>query len=94
MSFPWSPSGLKAALEVASVPLKKYSPYYRDTVLFDIEDGRLDLATRYRYATGGKEPEINLSGIIRYAQGSSSQENRGESRLCQGSEFLRSKKQM
>jgi hypothetical protein len=49
--------------EVSSVFLKKYSPYYRNAVLFDIEDGRLDLATRYRYATGGKEPEINLSGI-------------------------------
>ena len=46
-----------------SVPLKKYSPFYRESVLFDIEDGRLDLSARYRYAKGQKEPEVGLSGI-------------------------------
>ena len=60
--FSVAPLWSEGRLEVSSVPLKKYSPYYKDAVLFDIEDGRLDLATRYRYATGGKEPEINLSG--------------------------------
>jgi hypothetical protein len=33
-------------LEVKSIPLKKYSPYYGDKVLFDIEDGRVDFSTR------------------------------------------------
>ncbi len=61
--FSVEPLWSEGTLEVASVPLKKYSPYYRDNVLFDIEDGRLDLSTRYRYATGGKEPELNLSGL-------------------------------
>jgi len=61
--FSVEPLWSEGTLEVSSVLLKKYSPYYRDKVLFDIEDGRLDLSTRYRYATGGKEPEINLSGL-------------------------------
>jgi uncharacterized protein involved in outer membrane biogenesis len=61
--FSVDPLGSEGMFEVASVLLKKYSPYYRDNILFDIEDGRLDLSTRYRYATGGKEPEINLSGL-------------------------------
>lgn len=52
----------EGTLEITSVPLKKYSPFYRDDILFDIE-GRLDLGTRYRYAKGEKEPEMSLSGI-------------------------------
>jgi hypothetical protein len=32
-------------------------------VLFDIEDGRLDISARYRYAKGQKAPEVDLSGI-------------------------------
>jgi uncharacterized protein involved in outer membrane biogenesis len=61
--FCMDPLGSEGALEVTSLLLKKYSPFYRDSLLFDIEDGRLDLSTRYRYAKDGKEPEINLSGI-------------------------------
>ncbi len=61
--FSVNPLGAEGALEIKSVPLKKYAPYYRDSVLFDIEDGRLDLSTRYRYATGAREPEISLPGI-------------------------------
>jgi uncharacterized protein involved in outer membrane biogenesis len=61
--FSMDPLGSEGMLEVTSVLLKKYSPFYRDNILFDIEDGRLDLSTRYRYAKGGKEPEVNLSGI-------------------------------
>ena len=61
--FSVEPLWSEGTLEVASVLLNKYSPYYRDNVLFDIEDGRLNLSTRYRYATGGKEPQINLSGL-------------------------------
>ena len=38
-------------------------PLLRGQLLFTIEDGRLDLTTRYSYAKGEKEPEINLSGL-------------------------------
>jgi uncharacterized protein involved in outer membrane biogenesis len=61
--FTMDPLGAEGALEIKSVPLKKYAPYYRDNVLFDIEDGRLDFSTRYKYAKGEKEPEISLPGI-------------------------------
>jgi hypothetical protein len=61
--FSMDPLGSEGTLEVRSVPLKKYSPYYHENVLFDIEEGRLDFLTRYEYAKGEKEPEINLSGI-------------------------------
>jgi hypothetical protein len=44
-----------------TIPLKKYAPYYQEQILFDIEDGRLNLSTRYRYRKGEKEPEILLS---------------------------------
>jgi len=61
--FSMDPLGSEGALEIKSVPLKKYAPYYRDNILFDIEDGRLDFSTRYKYAQGEKEPEISLPGI-------------------------------
>ena len=51
-------------LEIKSVPIKKYSPYYSERVVFDIEDGRLNLSTRYRFAQGGNEPGISLSGLL------------------------------
>ena len=61
--FSMEPLWSEGALELKSVRLKKYAPYYRDNILFDIEDGRLDLSTRYKYAKGEKEPEILLPGI-------------------------------
>ncbi len=61
--FSMDPLDAEGTLEIKSVPLKKYAPYYRDNILFDIEDGRLDFSTRYKYAKGEKEPEISLPGI-------------------------------
>jgi uncharacterized protein involved in outer membrane biogenesis len=61
--FSMDPLGAGGALEIKSVPLKKYAPYYQDNILFDIEEGRLDFATRYKYAKGEKEPEVFLSGM-------------------------------
>ena len=61
--FALDPLGSEGTCEITSVPLRKYSPFYKDSVLFDIEDGRIDLSARYRYAKGQKEPEVGLSGI-------------------------------
>jgi uncharacterized protein involved in outer membrane biogenesis len=61
--FSMDPLWSEGALELKSVRLKKYAPYYRDNILFDIEDGRLDLSAGYKYAKGEKEPEISLPGI-------------------------------
>jgi uncharacterized protein involved in outer membrane biogenesis len=57
------PLSAEGGLEIKAVPLKKYSPYYQDQILFNLEDGRLDFSTRYRYAKAEKEPEISLSGL-------------------------------
>ena len=61
--FSIEPLQSEGKVEIKSIPFKKYSPYYKENILFDIEDGRLDLSTRYRYAKGGKGEEIDLSGL-------------------------------
>ena len=62
------PLWAEGGLEIKSVPLKKYSPYYQDQILFNLEEGRLDFSTRYKYAKGEKEPEISLSGLSVHPQ--------------------------
>jgi uncharacterized protein involved in outer membrane biogenesis len=62
-SFSVEPLQLEGKVEIKSIPFKKYSSYYRKNTLFDIEDGRLNLTTRYKYAKGGKGEEIDLSGL-------------------------------
>ena len=57
------PLWAEGGLEIKSIPLKKYSPYYQDQVLFNLEEGRLNFSTRYKYAKGEKEPEISLSEL-------------------------------
>ncbi len=57
------PLWTEGRFEIKSIPLMKYSPYYQDRILFNVEEGRLDFATRYRYAKGEKEPEITVSGM-------------------------------
>lgn len=48
-------------VEARSIPLKKYAPYYYDSVRFDLESGKLDLSSRYRYSQGNGDPEIGAS---------------------------------
>src|SRR4030066_1415754 len=55
------PMRVDGNIEVKSAVVKKYSPYYMDSILFDIEDGRLDFSTRYQYEKGEKEPILSLS---------------------------------
>jgi uncharacterized protein involved in outer membrane biogenesis len=62
--FSIEPLWTEGSLELASIQLKKYAPYYQDKILFTIEDGRLNFSTRYKYAKGEKEPEISLSGLF------------------------------
>jgi uncharacterized protein involved in outer membrane biogenesis len=62
-NFSVEPLQSEGKVEIKSIPFKKYSPYYKENILFDIEDGRLDLSTRYRYAKGGKGEETDLSGL-------------------------------
>jgi uncharacterized protein involved in outer membrane biogenesis len=61
--FSVEPLWAEGGLEIKAVPIKKYSPYYEDQILFNIEEGRLDFSTRYKYIKGEKEPEISLWGL-------------------------------
>jgi uncharacterized protein involved in outer membrane biogenesis len=58
--IPFSSDG---SLTIGKVRPGKYSPYFGGKVLFDVEDGFLDLSTRYRIARTGSERETNLSGL-------------------------------
>jgi hypothetical protein len=62
-AFSLDPLGSDGSLEILAVPLKKYGPYYRESLLFDIEEGRFDFSTRYAYTKGEKDPQVNLSGL-------------------------------
>ncbi len=61
--FSVSPLAAEGSVEVKGVPLKKYSPYFSEKVLFDIEDAQLDLKTRYIFSKTGEEPDIRLSAM-------------------------------
>ncbi|MCX5734299.1 MAG: DUF748 domain-containing protein, partial [candidate division NC10 bacterium] len=56
-----TPLSVDGKVEGKSILLKKYAPYYSDIVLFDIESGKLDFSSRYKYAQGKGEPEIVAS---------------------------------
>ena len=49
--------------EVAGLVLKRYAPYYKNLVAFDIQDGILALATGYRVAQAKKALDIKLAGL-------------------------------
>ncbi|HSB78938.1 MAG TPA: DUF748 domain-containing protein, partial [Candidatus Methylomirabilis sp.] len=55
------PMSVEGSVDIKTLVLKKYAPYYSDSILFDIESGKLDLFSRYRYVQGEKEPEIGAS---------------------------------
>ena len=57
------PLWAEGGLEIKSVSLKKYSPYYQDQILFNLEEGRLNFSTRYKYTKGEREPEISFSDL-------------------------------
>ncbi len=53
-----APFVLEGKVEIAGAPLKRYSPFYESLVTFDVDDGALDLETRYRFSTG---PDANTT---------------------------------
>jgi outer membrane protein OmpA-like peptidoglycan-associated protein len=46
------PFVLEGDVEIAGLPLKRYAPFYESLVTFDVDDGTLDLDTKYRFSTG------------------------------------------
>ena len=54
------PLASEGIAELGHIQLKKYSPYYSQSVLFDVREGALDLSTKYKFQKTEKEPEIRL----------------------------------
>jgi uncharacterized protein DUF748 len=50
------PFVLEGMIEMAGLPLKRYAPFYDGLVTFDVDEGTLDLGTKYRYSSG---PDAN-----------------------------------
>ena len=50
-------------VEVDGVVLKRYAPYYKNLVTFDIQDGILDVATGYRVAQNKDVFDVKLAGL-------------------------------
>jgi hypothetical protein len=50
-------------VEVAGVVLNRYAPYYKHLVVFDIQDGVLDVTTGYRVAQTKDAFDVKLAGL-------------------------------
>jgi uncharacterized protein involved in outer membrane biogenesis len=61
--FSLDPLSSDGSVGLKQVLLKKYSPYYRDKVLFDIEDALLDFSTQYSFKKPADVPDVKLSGL-------------------------------
>ncbi len=61
--FSTNPLVSEGMIELGQIQLKKYSPYYYHSVLFDIEEGGLDLSTKYKFKKTENELEAGLSEL-------------------------------
>ena len=51
-------------ISLQQVPISRYASYYAKHLLFDIEDGKVDIATQYAYAKGPESTQSTaLSGL-------------------------------
>ena len=51
-SLSLTPLAAQGKLEINRLAVKNYAPYYQEALLFNLEDGVLDVATHYQYANG------------------------------------------
>ncbi len=58
-----SPFASEGTFTAGKLALGKYAPYYRDSVLFDVVRGTLDLQTGYSYAQGPDGGRFLLHGL-------------------------------
>jgi hypothetical protein len=61
--FSINPLMSEGVLELDGIQLRKYSPYYSRSVLFDVEKGGLDLSTKYTFKKTEKGPDMRLSDL-------------------------------
>lgn len=47
-----APLAAQGKLEINRLAVKNYAPYHQEALLFNVEDGTLDFATRYQYTNG------------------------------------------
>ena len=57
------PLAVKGRVDVKSVPIRKYAPYYANTILFDVENGLLDLSSDYAYTGPPTNSGVTLSDL-------------------------------
>ncbi|MBI3797726.1 MAG: DUF748 domain-containing protein [Deltaproteobacteria bacterium] len=57
------PFAVAGTVELQRIPLKYYAPYYEKNLLFDVEDGVLDLSAHYKYAQGEGGGQTTLAGL-------------------------------
>jgi uncharacterized protein involved in outer membrane biogenesis len=60
--FVLSPLAVRGTVEINGVPLRRYTPYYRRAVAFDVENGTLDASTFYAWE-GGEGHGLTLSDL-------------------------------
>ncbi len=53
----------EGTVSLAKLPLKRYAPYFRKAILFDIEDGVLDASTRFTFANDPAGPKVTATEI-------------------------------
>ncbi len=57
------PLAVKGRVGLKSVPIRKYSPFYADQFLFDVENGLLDLSSDYAYTGTPTDSGVALSAL-------------------------------
>jgi len=53
----------QGSVALVKVPLERYAPYYRKSILFDLEDGVLDASARFSFANDPAGPKLSAADI-------------------------------
>jgi hypothetical protein len=61
--FSIDPPASSGTIELKQIELKKYAPYYREGILFDIAEGKFGLLTQYLFAKAEKDVDVRLSEL-------------------------------
>ena len=62
-NFSINPMKSEGKVELQQLLLNKYSPYYKDGVLFSVEDGKLNFSTKYECSQGKDNIDAKLSSL-------------------------------
>ncbi len=57
------PVRAEGRVQVSGLVLNRYAPFYKDRILFDLQDGTLDLASTYRVAQAKDALDVKLAGL-------------------------------